>query len=375
MTVPLKNFLAALAVATLLCGCAVSNLETQHRNDLPRSSNGAISGACLHWPYIIALDWGVADVAHEMVPGAHRVLLGRPDSGWERAMGVYDLTTLAEAGFLTVRELSVRTSDRNLQHAREYKLTRLGYEAMAFWGEGCFEYQFMGGAKAHPSSASKKLHSVVANENEPCGVTTCLNMVRVALKDERFRYDLTPSFCLRIEDADFGGNPHEKTGPMMFIFYEQSNRKKGLDYRHALEIATRLNDAKLACVEAFDDMPYPGARRGIGKRFVLSAALTEATRSNRGCLPLGRLQIENIRTLESGGPDILGFRGWGKVVEQRPWANALAEQFPHVRSMLEIGIGVYGHFEPFGRRDAIHVTLKAPRIEIDDRPRLLEVKD
>jgi len=158
---------------------------------------------------------------------------------------------------------------------------------------------------------------------------------------ERHRRQLEPCLDLPVQQADFSGGFKKDMAPT-FVLYDQPERRDANRYEHASDFLRRLEKAGLTKSEAFEGIPFPGARVGKGLRFILNEAAAASLDASRPtCLPLGEGRIEEIQ-LGRVGEYGAAFRGWARLVQPRPWTAALAAQFPNVRAILDQGFGVTG---------------------------------
>jgi hypothetical protein len=87
------------------------------------------------------VEQGFDDIRVEAIPGAYRVVVAPTRSGWRMVWGVPELLVFTGAGFFTMQERPFSAKDGTMLTAREFRLTRKGYEAMARPGSICFEYR------------------------------------------------------------------------------------------------------------------------------------------------------------------------------------------------------------------------------------------
>lgn len=141
-----------------------------------------------------------------------------------------------------------------------------------------------------------------------------------------------------------------------------------------MESVRRMEKARVARAEPFDDEPFPGARKGKGISYVLDETLAAALAAQRAsCLPLGEAKVESLRIVPAPGTQGIGFRGWAQLINPRPWTAALAGQFPNIQSILELGYGVSGVVQFMGEKEVIQVQVDAPRFGLKNVARAIQI--
>lgn len=128
---------AAGMVCLVTSGCA--------RQDFERHLQARLAGGELGGSQCAAVtsnmrpdDHGFEDIRYDWLPGAHRVVLARRANGWRMVFGASELALFTQAGYFTMAETTFKSADGSERPAREFRLTRKGYDAML--RPGCFEY-------------------------------------------------------------------------------------------------------------------------------------------------------------------------------------------------------------------------------------------
>jgi hypothetical protein len=426
--------------------------------DLGNPNCAAVSGN------VRASDQGFDDIRFELRPGAYRIVVPRAESGWRMTWGVPELMLFTHAGFFTMTETAVNTPAGASHPAREFRLTRKGYEALARPDMACFEYQVNGGVEVvsmdevptperlsgfgrayrvryrldvaraagwadspefryiytkiynspNPSAGSGAVaeRTFIYNEGRWWDPTEMMQLayldsttlqhpnrseqveharkrlaenapearaariaelssdkLRAALAGEKERKHLEPCLDVPLGEADLALGFWKKDMPPALVFYDPP-RRKDARRESALEFARRLEKTGLARAEPFVDEPAPGMPKGKGVRYVLAETATAALdRERQMCLPLGETKIESLRVVQ-GMPGQAGptLRGWGRLVNPRPWTERLAAQFPNVRTLLDQGYGLTGTLSGQGG-DTIRVSVEAPRYALKEPQR------
>lgn len=180
------------------------------------------------------------------------------------------------------------------------------------------------------------------------------------LGEDRQKSQLAACLRLPLAEADLTSGFGTNDALPSFFLYEDQTRHDRARYEYALEFLRRLEKTGLTKVVAFDGEPFPGARRGRGVRYVLAENIVAALQSPRyDCLSLGDAKLERLRTLPSTNAQGIAFRGWARLVESRPWTEALAVQFPNVRTIVEQGFGIWG-VVPFLDDAPVQLQVQAP---------------
>lgn len=140
-----KVFSGIFAACLMVSGCTKAELEKHLQARLDSGELGGTQCAALSVNFR-AVDQGFDDIHYQWLPGAHRVVIAKGRMGWRMVWGAPELALFTREGFFTMSQTTFTAPDGTVIPAREYRLTRKGYEAMASSGRPCFEYQSSGGS-------------------------------------------------------------------------------------------------------------------------------------------------------------------------------------------------------------------------------------
>lgn len=465
-----KRVCLVVAVAGLLVlGCTKEELKTHLQARLANGELGGVQCAALSSNFR-PVDQGFDDIRYDWIPGAHRAVLAKGGNGWRMTWGAPELALFTQAGFFTMMETTIASPDGAVQPAREYRLTKKGYEAMTQSGRPCFEYQSLGSVEiaavteipvperlsgigrafrvkyqlrpaevarwadtpefryvyskiyTAPNPGAQALEServffygngrwldereamtelafdaasirlpeargrLEQERQKNAGNTPEKKAARIGglrsemliskVADEKQRRQLAPCFELPVREADLTRGIWKKDGPPAFVFYDEPTARHDKSRRdNALELLRRMEKAGLARATAFDQEPFPGARKGRGTSYSLDEAIASALDAQRAhCLPLGDSKIESIRIVKAADGQDVGLRGWAQVINPRSWTGALAAQFPSVRALLEHGYGVSGTIRFSGEQEVLQVQAEFPKFALKSPGRPVQLQ-
>ena len=128
---------AAGIVCLVTSGCGKQELERQLQ---ARLASGELGGSqcAVVTSNMRPDDRGFEDIRYDWLPGAHRVVLARRANGWRMVSGAPELALFTQAGYFAMADITFKSADGSERPAREFRLTRKGYDAML--RPGCFEY-------------------------------------------------------------------------------------------------------------------------------------------------------------------------------------------------------------------------------------------